>query len=253
MSDQPLYPPRSETSPSAGAPYGNQPSGIPSYAPPLDLDPTPAPPPSGGSDVDTDSTADVAKTQAADVAGGAKDAAKDVADTAKEQVGEVAQEARTQIKQVVGQARTELTEQAHAQQKKVASGLSSLAQQLSAMADGSDQPGPATDVARQAADKAQEFAGWLENRDPQGVLDEVRSFARRKPGVFLLAAVGAGIAAGRLARGLSADPDPSPTTATADANRVSSPTPTGIGGARHDQLPAELTAPQPWERPGGGL
>jgi hypothetical protein len=39
------------------------------------------------------------------------------------------------------------------------------------------------------------------------VLDEVRSFARQRPGAFLAIALGAGILAGRLARGLAADPD----------------------------------------------
>lgn len=167
------------------------------------------------------STTEVAKSQAGDVAGGAKDAAQQVAGAAKEQVGQVAQEARTQVKQVVGQAQAELSDQAQTQQTKAAGGLHSLGDQLAAMASGSDQPGMATDVAQQAADRAHQFAGWLENRDPQGVLDDVRSFARRKPGVFLIAAVGAGVLAGRLARGLSADSDAtsSPSAGSPQAGR----------------------------------
>lgn len=155
------------------------------------------------------STTEVAKSQAADVAGGAKDAAQQVAGTAKEQAGQVAQEAKTQVKQVVGQARSELSDQAQVQQTKAAGGLRSLGEQLTAMAKGSDQPGVATDVAHQAADRVHQLAGWLEDRDPQGVLDDVRAFARRKPGVFLVAALGAGVLAGRLGRGLSASSDAS--------------------------------------------
>lgn len=264
MSDQPLYPPRQ----GGDLPASTPPAGIPSYAPPLTpdpvfsagLDPNAAPldnEQEGGSD----STVDVAKSQAADVAGGAKDAAADVAGTAKEQVQEVAAEAKNQVKNVMGQARSELTEQAQTQQKKVAAGLSSLADQLSAMAAGSDQPGVATDVAQQAADRAQEFAGWLDNRDPQGVLEDVRAFARRKPGVFLVAALGAGVLAGRLARGLSADPGPSQSS-TAQAARIPDSAPSAVAdGGRHEQLlpgsgeasgthwdsPAAATS---WDRPG---
>lgn len=193
MSDQSF--PQNNPAPSE---YGTN---MPRYVPP-----TPGVPP-GPSGDDDDSTTDVAKSQAQEVAGGAKGAAQQVAGTTKEQAGQVAQEAKTQVKQVVGQAQSELSDQAQTQQTKAASGLHSLGDQLAAMAQGSEQPGMATDVAQQAADRAHEFAGWLENRDPQGVLDEVRSFARRKPGVFLVAALGAGVLAGRLARGMSADSD----------------------------------------------
>ncbi len=62
----------------------------------------------------------------------------------------------------------------------------------------------ATDLAQQAAEKAHQFAGWLEQRDPGSVLDEVRSFARQRPGAFLAIALGAGVVTGRLVRGLTA-------------------------------------------------
>lgn len=193
MSEQSF--PQSNPAPSE---YGTN---MPHYVPP-----TPGAPPAPSGDRE-DSTTDVAKSQAQDVAGGAKKAAQQVAGTAKEQAGQVAQEAKTQVKQVVGQAQSELSDQAQTQQTRAASGLHSLGDQLAAMARGSEQPGMATDVAQQAADRAHEFAGWLENRDPQGVLDDVRTFARRKPGMFLVAALGAGVLAGRLARGMSADSD----------------------------------------------
>ena len=99
-------------------------------------------------------------------------------------------------------------------------GLHSLADQLRSMAVGSTEPGVATDLAHEAADKARQLAGWLENRDPGSVLDEVRSFARQRPGVFLAMSLGAGIVAGRLARGLAADPedDSSRTTSAGGAD-----------------------------------
>jgi hypothetical protein len=153
-------------------------------------------------------TAGVAKDQAASVAGGAADAASHVAGVAKEQAGQVTAEAGRQVKNLVGQARNELSDQAQTQQQRAASGLHSLGDQLRAMATGdSPQSGVATDLAQQAASKVHDLARWLENRDPADLLQEVRSFARQRPGTFLAIALGAGIVTGRLARGMTTNPD----------------------------------------------
>ncbi|MTD17210.1 hypothetical protein GIS00_25090 [Nakamurella sp. YIM 132087] len=151
--------------------------------------------------------------------------------TTKEQATQVAGEAKKQIEMLAGQAQSELSAQAQAQQVKVANGLRSLGEQLSAMARGSDQPGTVTELTAQAADRAHDVAGWFEDRDPQGVLDEVRSFARRKPGTFLVAALGAGILAGRFTRGITADP------AKSSASAENSPIEAEPGGtSRQSQL-----------------
>jgi hypothetical protein len=50
----------------------------------------------------------------------------------------------------------------------------------------------------------EEFATFLQNREPADLLDEVRSFARRRPGTFLLGAALAGVLAGRLTSGVKA-------------------------------------------------
>ena len=132
----------------------------------------------------------------------------------KEQAGQVTAEAGKQAKQLLSQAQSELTEQAAATQQRVAEGLHALADELTGMTRNSDQDGPATDLARQAADKAHQAAGWLADRDPGTLLDEVRSFARRKPGTYLAIALGAGVLAGRLTRGLTAPADDTPNSTT---------------------------------------
>ncbi|GGL85476.1 hypothetical protein GCM10011594_01430 [Nakamurella endophytica] len=156
---------------------------------------------SGGSS-SAGSTAQVAKDQAKDVAGGAAQSAQHVAAVAKDQVGQVTAEAGNQVKNLVGQAQSELSSQASSQQQRLAGGLRTVSDQLRSMAQNSQESGVATDLAHQAAGRIGDIAGWLENRDPQGVLEEVRSFARRRPGAFLAIALGAGVIAGRLARGL---------------------------------------------------
>ena len=153
------------------------------------------------------SAVEVAKDQAGQVVGTAGDAAQHVAGVAKDQAGQVAAEATRQVKHMLWQAQSELSSQAQVQQEKLAGGLHGMGDQLQAMATNSGQPGMATDLAHQGADKAHEIAAWLEHRDPGSVLAEVRSYARRRPGMFLAVALGAGLVAGRLARGLAADPD----------------------------------------------
>ena len=150
------------------------------------------------------STADVAKHEAAGVGDTATQAGKQVAGTAKEQAGEVIGEARDQARSLLDRTRTEVNDQASSQQQRAADSLHALSNELHSMATSQQDPGMATDLAHQAADKAGALAGWLENRDPGDVLHEVSSFARRRPGMFLALAAGAGIVAGRLTRGMAA-------------------------------------------------
>jgi hypothetical protein len=148
------------------------------------------------------SSKDVAKDQAAGVATSAGKAGQHVAGVAKDQAGNVAAEATRQAKDMVGKAREELTQQAASQQQRVAGGLRSLGTEFGSMADQSQESGIAGDLARQASTKAHDLADWLDQREPSSLLDEVKTFARRRPGVFLGAALGAGLIAGRLTRGL---------------------------------------------------
>jgi hypothetical protein len=90
------------------------------------------------------------------------------------------------------------------QQQRAAQQLHSVADELHAMAANGGQSGLATEVARQAADRVRGAASWLEQREPSDLLEEVRRFARRRPGTFLIGAAVAGVAAGRLTRGLAA-------------------------------------------------
>jgi len=155
------------------------------------------------------STADVAKDQAGEVASTASDASKHVAGVAGEQASQVASEATQQVKDLVQQTRGELTEQAATQQKRVASGVRSLGEELHSMAQNSEQQGIATDLAKQAAERTRAVASWFEDREPGNVVDEVTRFARRRPRAFLAIAAGAGVLVGRLGRGLKAANDDS--------------------------------------------
>jgi hypothetical protein len=150
------------------------------------------------------STTDAAKDEAGGVADTATQAGRQVADTAKQQAGEVLGEARDQARSLLGRTRSEVGGQASSQQQRAAESLRSLSDELRSMASGQQEPGMATDLAHQAADKAGQLAAWLSDRGPGDILDEVSSFARRRPGTFLALAAGAGVVAGRLTRGMAA-------------------------------------------------
>jgi hypothetical protein len=72
------------------------------------------------------------------------------------------------------------------------------------MADAPEQQGMASDLIRQAAQRSESVASWLENKEPGDLVGEVQRFARNRPGTFLLLAAGAGVLAGRLTRSLTA-------------------------------------------------
>ncbi|WP_420369569.1 hypothetical protein [Curtobacterium sp. L1-20] len=149
--------------------------------------------------------ADAAKGAAQDVAGDAKAKASDVAGTAKEQASKVASEATDHAKQLYGQASETLKQQAGEQQQRAAGGLRSLGEQLGRMADNDDEQGVAAKVVRDLSGRASSAAGFLENRDPGSLLDEVKSFAAKRPGTFIAIAAGAGILAGRLTKALATE------------------------------------------------
>ena len=71
------------------------------------------------------------------------------------------------------------------------------------MARGGEQSGIASDLARQASTRTRDAATWMENREPGEVVEEVKRFARRRPGAFLAAAAVVGLVAGRVTRGIA--------------------------------------------------
>jgi hypothetical protein len=160
----------------------------------------------GGTPTNDASTRDVAKDEAKGVAQDAVQSGKQTAETAKEQAGEVAGEAMSQARTLVTEARQQLTSQGSAQQEKAASGLHSLADELTGMVNGEgSQSGLAAELATQASERIRGVASWLESREPADLLTDVRRFARQRPGVFLLSAAAIGFVGGRMTRSIAAE------------------------------------------------
>ncbi len=165
------------------------------------------------------STTDTMKSEGRRVADDAARGTKQVAGVAVDEAASVAQEAKHQARSLWDQTSSQLSSQAADQKDTLVSWLRNLADELSSMADsaprgsnGSEatstgQAGVATALAQRGADYAQRTASWLGDREPSAVLDEVGSFARRRPGAFLALAAAAGIVVGRLTRGLTSSQD----------------------------------------------
>ncbi len=183
--------------------------------------------------------AGAAKEQAAGLAQDAAGSAQHVAETAKTEAAGVASEVTANARDLFDQARSDLTNQAGVQQQKVAEGLRSVAGELHSMADNSDQPGVASDLVRQAAERSSSVASWLDNRNPGSLVDEVKSFARQRPVAFLAIAAGAGFLAGRLNKGLSAGLPESQST----------PGPRNTAGSGTMTTPETIYPPEPPVQP----
>jgi len=155
----------------------------------------------GSSDSTAKQVAGKAKDEAANLGSDVGAGAKAVAGEATQQAKVTMAEARSQVQRVASQGRAEVLAQLDGKSQQAAGGLHSLAGQLGALAEGrTEAAGPFGDYARQASDKARQIAQRMEFGGAQGVMDDVISFARRRPGLFLLGSVGAGFLAGRAVR-----------------------------------------------------
>jgi hypothetical protein len=148
-------------------------------------------------------TTELAKDQAGQVKQGAATAASQVTSTGKDQAVQVAQEAKSQASGLAGQVRGQVSQQTNAQRDKLVTTLRSFGDEIEQMLSGGGAPqsGIVADLTRQAQTKVQDLAGFFENREPADILDDVRSFARRRPGAFLLGSAVAGVLAGRMTKG----------------------------------------------------
>jgi hypothetical protein len=140
-----------------------------------------------------------ASDRAQQVAGTAAGEGQQVAGTAKDEAAKVASEAKDQAKNLFSEATTQVDQQSRAQKDRLAETLRSFSDDLDTMA--SDRNGLAADLTQQVAQRARDLSTQLGSKDPQDLLQDVRNFARRKPGLFLLGSLTAGVVAGRLLRG----------------------------------------------------
>lgn len=155
----------------------------------------------------------------------AADETRKVADTAKGEAQNVAAEAKAQVSSLVDEATNQLSEQSRTQRDRLVGTLQTFGTDLEQMAAHGSGSSLATDLARQLADRSRSLSSHMDGREPAELLEDVRRFARRRPGTFILGALTAGVVAGRLARGAKAakDAPAAPTEPTLTTAPVAAP------------------------------
>lgn len=146
----------------------------------------------------------------------ATDEGRHLAGVAADEAKGVAADAQAQARHLLDDARSTVEEQSRTQLESLVSTLQGFADDLEKMARG-DGPGSglAHDLVQEVGDRAKSLSDQVRGREPSELLDQARSFARRRPGTFLLGALAAGVVAGRVARGAKDAPStPSGTAAT---------------------------------------
>ncbi len=168
--------------------------------------------------------ASVAKGAAGEAVGTATEGARQVASEAAQQASDVGKEASAQARDLAQRAQSDLREQANARAQQAVQGLRDLGQQVRSLSEGRPQEGLAADVARQVATRIDDVASRYEQRGVEGAVEDLRRFARQRPGLFLLGAAATGFVATRFGRGLQAasqqqqhQQSPGPATAVAGA------------------------------------
>lgn len=147
-----------------------------------------------------DSKAQEAASKAKDLAHEGQQSVSKVADSAKQEASMVAEQAKDKASNLLGELGNDVREQASAQQSRVASNLRDISDEFRNMLDQSQASGTASNLVDQAAHHSGKIADWLEGREPGDLVDEIKGFARRRPGAFLGLALGAGLLAGRITR-----------------------------------------------------
>jgi hypothetical protein len=135
------------------------------------------------------------------IATSAMETGKETVSEAATQLKSVAAEAKDQVGRMSRQAADEFRQQADERSAQVSQGLRSLSSQLDALANGRvREAGSLVRYLQDGQSRITTLAERLEQRGAQGVLDDLGAFARRRPGLFLLCAAGAGLAVGRMVR-----------------------------------------------------
>ncbi len=162
--------------------------------------------------------ASTAKAQGQQVLRSTADQASQVATTAKEQAAEVASHASEQVGNLLEETKTRIEEQVATGASRLGEQLQRLGEEALALSDGRPGEAPtvqgyvkrAADTLLDAADRAYGLSEDVQIRGIGGALSDVQTFARRRPGVFLLGAAAVGVVAGRAVRAAKAE-DPEST------------------------------------------
>ncbi|USQ85990.1 procyclic acidic repetitive family protein [Streptomyces phaeoluteigriseus] len=183
------------------------------------------------------------KEQASATAGQAGKAAGEVAGTALDQAKTVAGEARQQAGSAVGDLRGRVTEEVEGQTRRAAGTVRQWADDLVELAGNAPGGSPARSLVSQVADGGHRAADYLDDHGVEGMAEDVKGFARRRPGAFLASAALAGFAVGRMAKAGS----------KAQSGQGSQQDPIPVWRGRSPGMPERTVRPEPQSYPHGAV
>lgn len=156
-----------------------------------------------------------ARTETRAVARTAAETTQDVRSTVRTQAAQVREELAAQSRTVVEETRSKIQEQTQTQTRRAAEGLTRLASEAQALAEGRpdeaetirDYVASSAEKLFEAADRLYGLADDVETRGVEGLVQDLQRFARRRPGAFLVGAAVVGFGVGRAVRSAQSDED----------------------------------------------
>src|SRR5688572_24508080 len=131
--------------------------------------------------------------------GSTTDQAKHAASVASDEAKQVASDVRDQARGLLDETKNQVQDQSRTQRDRLVDTLRTFGDDLDGMAQ--EGNGLASGAAREVAQRVRTISERLDGREPSELLDDLRSFARRRPGMFLAGALVSGVVVGRLLRG----------------------------------------------------
>jgi hypothetical protein len=156
---------------------------------------------------ETSGKADLAREQASEVGDAAQQHASAVAGTAKEQAGKVTSEVRAHAQDLLGQTTDQVGAQADEQTHRLADNLRTLSGHFEAMASSGEPGSTAHTVVDEASRRTGELSSYLDAHQFGEIVNDLKRFARRRPGAFILGSAVAGLVVGRLGRAVKDAPE----------------------------------------------
>lgn len=134
--------------------------------------------------------------------------ARHIGETARQEAGRIMDGAKDQGRELYAEARSRAKEEANHQTDRAADGLRAVSSDLRRLSQNEETKTSLATWMQQGADQIDGLASRVNDRGFDGLVEDVRGFARRNPGTFLGISFGIGLLAGRLARNTEmGDPD----------------------------------------------
>jgi ElaB/YqjD/DUF883 family membrane-anchored ribosome-binding protein len=121
-----------------------------------------------------------------------------VVESAQERASATMSEVGAQSREMADQARTQMRSEAESQTRRLSEKSRELSHDLRTVADQTDVSPFMTSLARDGAQRLDRLSTRLEQQGIDGAINDVKRFARQRPGAFLAGCAGAGFLLGRI-------------------------------------------------------